>query len=277
MNQRKSAFMMTALFILITIFLASGCSGKKGHERVVASINNYNMTIEDFNYESKEILNLERVLDSMPATREEMLDALITKEILVQEAVKENLDKEKEFMKAIELYWEQTLLKNMLSRKSEEIAKGIVVYENEISCYYENMKKAIKAKVIVFTDEKYARKAMAEKELDTWEKDPEKFRISYVIPPRWYVLGEDQSPREYAVFTLDPVNDRGIVKIDGKWNLIIIEETAPKEIEPLGALREEISLRIRSIKGKEAMDRWIDSLRSKTRINIDEKVLNSIN
>ena len=119
------------LFILIALFI-TGCAEKKGEERVIATINDYRMTVEDFNYESKEILNIGKTLGEAPVYKNEMLDALIVKEILIQEAVKAGLDKEKDFMSSIELYWEQTLLKNLLERKSKEIAGKTIIYQNHI-------------------------------------------------------------------------------------------------------------------------------------------------
>jgi len=279
MTNKICSFTSIAVFILTSTFLVSGCAGKKSEERVIAAINDYRMTVEDFNYESNEILNVSRMLGEIPVTKKEMLDALITKEVLIQEAARENLDKEKNFMRSIELYWEQTLLKDLLAGKSEEIAKKTVVYEDEINRYYNKMKNKIRAKIIVFSDGKYAEKAIGEKgdTLGLWEKEPQKFAISYVIPSKLYVLGEGQSPLEYYVFSVNTDKGKDVIKINGKWALIIIEEIAPNEVKQLVSLRDEIERRIRAVKGKEAMDQWIETLHSKTRIKIDEKVFNSLN
>lgn len=269
----------TVLFALMATFIISGCARKEGEKRVIAAINDYKMTVEDFNYESREILNVSGILGEVPVTNKEMLDALITKEVLIQEAAREDLDKEKDFMRSIELYWEQTLLKNLLTRKSEEIAKKTVVCEDEINRYYNKMKNKIKAKIIAFSDEKYAKRGMGEKNdvLESWEKEPRKFAISYVIPSRWYALGEGQSPLEDQVFNVDTGKGRDVAKVNGRWGLIIVEETAPNDVGEVSSLKEEIISRIRAVKGKEAMDQWIDSLRSKTRIKIDKKVFDSLN
>ncbi|MDD5680172.1 MAG: hypothetical protein PHI59_02905 [Candidatus Omnitrophica bacterium] len=279
MINKICSFTLVSVFTLAIAFLVSGCAGKKGEERIVASINNYDMTVEDFDYESKSILDTGRMLGEIPVTKEEMLDALIIKEILIQEAVRENLDKEKDFMRSIEAYWEHTLLKDLLTKKSEEIAKKTVVYEDEINRYYEKMKNKIKAKIIVFSDEKYAGKGMSQDgdTLNSWEKEPQKFAISYVVPSKWYILGEGESPLEYYVFGINPDKAKGIVKVSGKWALIVVEETAPNDIGKLASLKNEITRRISAVKGKEEMDQWLESLRLKTRVKIDEKIFNSLN
>ena len=96
-------------------FTAYGCGGAKkisGDDKVVARINNYKMTVEDFHNSARAI----------GGTREEALEELITRNILIQEAQKENFDKDKAFMKEIERYWEQALLKLLIKKKTAEFS-----------------------------------------------------------------------------------------------------------------------------------------------------------
>lgn len=270
---------LTAVFILIPALLISGCAGKKGEEKALARINDYRMSVEDFNYESGEILRMGRMAGEIPITKKEMMDALITKEILIQEAVRENLDKEKGFMKTMELYWEQALLKNLLAAKSGEIAQRTVVYEDDIKRYYDNMKNRIKAQAMIFSDGKSARKAMRHNEaaLCALKNEPRKYSIDAVIPSRWYILGEDKTPLEYAVFGVNAEKAKGVVRLNGKWALVIIDEIAPNDIGgALESFKDEIVKDIRAAKEREAMDRWIDLLRSKSRIKINERALDAL-
>ncbi|MBU4376777.1 MAG: SurA N-terminal domain-containing protein [Candidatus Omnitrophica bacterium] len=265
--------------LILAIFFISGCAVKKGEERVLARINDYEMSVEDFNYESSEVLRMGRMTGEIPITKKEMLDALITKEVLIQEAVKKGLDKEKAFMKTIELYWEQALLKNLLVNKSDEITQKTVVYEDDIKRYYDSMQNKIKARVIVFSDERSARKALGQNEaaLLAWKNEPQKHSIDAVIPSSWYILGEDKTSVEYAVFDIDAKKGKGVTKLSGKWALVIIDEITPNETGPLAPLKDEIIKNIRTVKEGEAMEGWIDSLRSKSRIKIDEKVFDTLN
>ena len=57
--------------------------------------------------------------------RAEALDELITKKVLLQEAQAHNFDNDKKFMKEIELYWEQALLKLLLRSKIDELSKKV--------------------------------------------------------------------------------------------------------------------------------------------------------
>lgn len=275
---RRRIINLTLFFLLISVFLLTACARKQGSEITVATINDYRMTVDDYNYESKEILRTGRLLGDVPVTKEDILDALIAKEVLLQEAQKEDLDKDRDFMKTIELYWEQTLLRNLLTKKSRDIEKKITLYEKDIIDYYDKMKNRIKAKVLVLTDEKSARRLLGyEGDAAEYVKtEANKFPLAYTIPSKWYTLGEDNSSLENSIFAIDGSRDKEIVKINDRWALVIIEERAPNERGDLPAVRDEIVKRIKMKKERKLMDEWIEGLRSKARIKIDKRVLNEL-
>ena len=94
------------------------------------------MMVEDLRYELKNIPYDELNMLKTEEGREEYIDRLLEKEILLQEAQRQGLDREKDFMKTIEHYWEQALLRLLLEKKSKEIIGAIHVYDNEIEEYY---------------------------------------------------------------------------------------------------------------------------------------------
>ncbi len=125
--------------LLMPVFIFSGCGyfGGNEDEQVVARINNYNMTVEDLNYELSRVPHDRIYMLESEEGRREYLNNLIEKEILLQEAQRKGIDKEKNFMRSIENYWEQTLIKILLERQNREIVSGVRVYDNEIQVYYE--------------------------------------------------------------------------------------------------------------------------------------------
>ena len=127
-------------FVLIGCFVLAGCSYDTGggDKRVVAQINKYKMTADDLRYELGNVPYDNMELLGTKEGRQEYIDSLVDKELLLQEAQHQGLDREKDFMKSIESYWEQTLLKLLLERKSKEISGLVHVYDNEIDRYYKN-------------------------------------------------------------------------------------------------------------------------------------------
>ncbi|MBU4457424.1 MAG: SurA N-terminal domain-containing protein [Candidatus Omnitrophica bacterium] len=126
------------VLMLVFSLVLAGCSagGGGGDERVVAQVNDYKMTVEDLKYELKNVPYDDEELLETEKGRLDYIDRLLEKEILLQEAQAQGLDREKEFMKSIENYWEQALLRLLLQQKSKEISGLIHVYDNEIEEYY---------------------------------------------------------------------------------------------------------------------------------------------
>jgi len=128
--------MRVIIWIALISFIA-GCSpGNKTGDKVIAQINKYKMTEEDFKYEFKNAPYDEVDFLKTEKGRRQYLDGAIEKEVLLQEAQHLGIDREKDFMKSIESYWEQALLRILLERKSKEISGLIHVYDNEIEEYY---------------------------------------------------------------------------------------------------------------------------------------------
>jgi len=121
----------------------TGCSSAdKAEGKVVAQINKYKMTAEDMKYEFKNAPYDEVALLKTEKGRKRYLDGIIEKEVLLQEAQRQGIDREKAFMKSIENYWEQALLKALLERKSKEVLDLVQVYDNEIEEYYRDSGEA---------------------------------------------------------------------------------------------------------------------------------------
>ncbi len=274
MSLRKITFLYLTVFLVLT----SGCAKKEPADKVIAIINDYRMTVEDYEYESKEALRIGRLLGKMPIAKEDILDALITKELLLQEAQRLGLDKDKNFMKTIELYWEQTLIRNLMAKKTYEIEKAVVVDDSEVEEYYGKMKQRVKAEVIVCGDERLGRKLLRfEGNVARYAMmKPEQFSLKYVIPSRYYTLGDDASELEYKICNIAPRLRRAFVQIDGDWALVIVEERIPAKTLPLTEVKDDIIKNIRDRKEKEMVDRWLKSLRQKARIRVFKDVFNEV-
>lgn len=109
---------------------AAGCCAKADKEScqkapVVARINNYELTAGDFIDEARFMSPDTIAAANTEKAKEDALNSLITKKILLQQAQALNFDKDKNFRKEIERYWEQALLKLLMKRKIDEFAKSV--------------------------------------------------------------------------------------------------------------------------------------------------------
>lgn len=69
----------------------------------------------------------------------EWVSRLIERELLVQEAQRLGLDRQEAFMRSVERFWKEVLIKTLIERKGREIGEEAHVYEPEIEAYYKKL------------------------------------------------------------------------------------------------------------------------------------------
>lgn len=128
--QRISKYRSFSWFFLGVTLIALthySCMQQKSAEDSALTINNYTLSAAEFNE-----LFYEQASEDIPLERKEFLDSLVTKKLMLQEAQRQGLDKEKDFLKSIERFWEQALLKIVVNAKVQEIQKDLQVSDEEI-------------------------------------------------------------------------------------------------------------------------------------------------
>jgi len=113
-------------------FLGLSCANKPQPDKTAVRINDYSLTPAEFNELFLEV----KAQEDTPQAREKFLENLIMRKLLLQEAQRDGLDKEKDFLKSIENFWEQSLLKIVIDKKIKEVSKDITVTDKELEDYY---------------------------------------------------------------------------------------------------------------------------------------------
>lgn len=114
----------TICLVLAAAALASclqGCSQQQHKKEALATIGSYSLYRDDFMSE----LALYPPEYRQKVTKEQILDGIIQKKILLLEAQRRGLDRDPQFMKMVERFWEQSLLRSLLDARSEEILSDI--------------------------------------------------------------------------------------------------------------------------------------------------------
>lgn len=123
---KKAAYLIFIVFLIVTL---DGCTRVKSNKEVLVTIDNYSLYKEDFLSEAR----LYPPSYREKLTKEQILDDLIQKKLLLLEAQRQGLDKDPTFMKMVERFWEQSLLRSLLEKKSKEILSSIKAPEEERS------------------------------------------------------------------------------------------------------------------------------------------------
>lgn len=126
---------MKTLILIVTLFLA-GCYSCQEPKDTAVKINNYRISQAEFEQEFQDSVFAR---DDTPQSRREFLDNLIDRTLILQDAQGKGLDKDPKFLKAVEKFWAQSLLKSALEKKSREIAGASSVSDKEIEEAYKKM------------------------------------------------------------------------------------------------------------------------------------------
>ena len=102
----------------------------------LAKINDYELRSDDFDRQLSAELELDPDFKLTYTAKKRFLERLIRKELMIQEAIRLKLDHEEKFVKAIERYWQSTLIRDLMLLKGEEINKKTYVTQEEIESRY---------------------------------------------------------------------------------------------------------------------------------------------
>ncbi len=123
------------LFLSLSIL---GCSGRPQPKKqaVLAKINNYEIGRQEFENEFR--ASSYGRIDTL-LSRQEFLKALIDRKLILQDAEVKSLDKAGAFLKMIEKFWEQSLVKLALDKKSKELSGSGIVSDKTIKDAYDKL------------------------------------------------------------------------------------------------------------------------------------------
>lgn len=124
--------------ILLVISIALGCDRSPENKDVLVRINDYEITRNEFNEEFK---NSTYANNDTPESKKDFLANLINRKLILQDAERDGLSRDKSFLKMVERFWEQSLLKLALDKKVKELSGSVVVTDKEIKEAYDKMVK----------------------------------------------------------------------------------------------------------------------------------------
>ena len=116
---------------------AIGCTKPPAPQEVVVKINDRVVAVDEFEdgfMQSAYALRADKI-----EARKDYLDNLINQKLIVQYAVAKGFDKQKDFLRSVERFWEQSLMTVALGVKTKEINGTMRVHDDNIHRLYEQM------------------------------------------------------------------------------------------------------------------------------------------
>ncbi|MCX5665921.1 MAG: SurA N-terminal domain-containing protein [Candidatus Omnitrophica bacterium] len=245
--------------VLLLLLFMVGCGKAKEspspNAECVATINDYKLTVADFKEDLKTAVAQKYLADDPAKAKRDILEELITRKILVQEAQRENFDKQPSFMKEIERYWEQALIKFFLKQKSQALVGMISADKGEIAAEYNKMKRRLYVEITVLNA---------------------KGNIVSGPKTEWFSYGDLPRRLEDAVFSMKVGEEKRGIPYEENMAVVKLINEEPVEVAPLEKVEPEIAENILN-KTKEAIfEKWIATLRKNASIKINKKVLDEI-
>lgn len=130
-DRMKSRRLMLPMLLAVIMF--SGCGPEhKDEKRVVARVNDCDIAADEFRRALARSYKKE-IEPLTEAQKNDLLDQMIKEELLVQEAKTRNLDLHEDFRRTIQIYWKQTLIRNLLEQVGEDLTDKIYVSKEDIA------------------------------------------------------------------------------------------------------------------------------------------------
>jgi len=244
---------------------------------IVAEIDNYKMSITDYKDRVDFLLTSKYLAVEPNEAKEELLDELIVKNVLLQEAQDRDLDKQKPFMREIERYWGQSLIKLLLKRRSEELSEGIVIDDTEVNSVYQKMKRRILARLIMLSSQQAAQK-LAKSTIDSLEAVMAELEAQVISgrQAEWWTLGDLPPVLEDQLFALEPGKISLPIKFDNSWVVIGVLQEEEADLKPFAKIAPMIKSDLLKQKINIQLEAWIKDLKEDVSVTINDSVLQAI-
>lgn len=180
--------------------------------------------------------------------RSERVDALVTRQLLIQEAQRLEIDKEEGFRQALKQYYEQSLIKVLTDRQIAQIK--VTVSDKDIDKYLAGSGKKFTFTVIPVQNGKQMT-AQGKQHTAAFDDLSESFRLILSALEPGESVSRFDTGTEISIIRLDKVEEAG-----GK--------TVDYDRGRIGAMLENYQ------RGRE-VDRWIHQLREKASIVVRDK------
>jgi len=123
------------ILLVVSVFYFGGRGGILKSKYAI-KINDFSMTKDEFGEYFKEV-NVSG--EDTAQEREKVLDTLVNRKVILYEGEKEGVHQDKEFLKELEMYYEQLLFKRVIDKKSKEMASKVTVSSEEVMEMYNRM------------------------------------------------------------------------------------------------------------------------------------------
>jgi len=274
---------MKKILIIVCVMWCLVACVKKDGGKILATIDNEVITLEEFNRELDKIPTNMKMLVVSESGKKNFLDRLIVKKLLLREASKEKIEKQKDFQERLSDLREQLIMESLLKKK---IAVEAQQTNEELKQYYEKNKENFKREREINTRHILVKTEEEAKQIQNRIASGEDFVAlarQYSIDPNakntggeigFHPKGSLLPEYETEAFKLSKVGQvSGIVKTQFGYHIIRLEGIRPPSYVPFDEVKDFIRQKITQDKQKEILEKYIDDLKKSAKITINDALL----
>jgi peptidyl-prolyl cis-trans isomerase C len=257
----------------------SGTATSGKDVKVIAEVNGKAVTSEDFDREVKALPEYVRAMAETPQGRKEMVDTLVMRELILQQAAKDGLDKSKEIEEKMVELRKRLIIDTYLKKKVETEAK---ISDDELKKFYDqNIDKfksgdQIKASHILVKTEEEAKKVQAQ--LKAGAKFDELAKKTSVDTSAakggdlgWFGKGNMVPAFETAAFALKEGETSGIVRSEFGFHIIKLTGKRAAGTRPFEEVKEQIRGALMPQKQQQVFQKLKEEIKKGAKIEFKEQ------
>lgn len=244
--------------------------------KVLATVNGAKITSEDFDREVKALPEYIRAMADTPQGKKEMLDTLVMRELILQQAAKDGVDKSKEVEEKLADLKKRIIVDTYLKKKVESDAK---ISDDELKKFYDQNQdkfktgEQIRASHILVKSEQEAQAILEQLKKGAKFEDLAKAKSVDSSAAKggdlgWFGKGNMVPAFEKAAFGLKEGQLSGIVKSDFGYHIIKLTGKRTAGTRPFDEVKEQIKAAIMPQKQQQVFMKLKDDLKKGAKIEL---------
>lgn len=291
MKASSNTKLVAAAFCAVVLFGCQGGSPTSGSKaegkkegQVLAEVNGGSITTGDFERELKNLPEYLKAMADTPQGRKEMLDTMVIRELILQQASKDGVDKAPEIEDKLKDLKKRLIVEAFLKKKVETESQ---VSDADLKKFYDqNIDKfktgeQIKASHILVKTEKEAKDILAQiKGGGNFEELAKKYSVDSSAAKGgdlgWFGKGSMVPAFEKAAMALKEGQVSEVVKSDFGFHIIKLTGKRPAGTRPFDEVKEQIKAAVMPSKQQEVFQKIKEELKKSAKITIKEDALNAM-
>lgn len=226
----------------------TGKATPKKDVKVLAEVNGVSITSEDFDREVKNLPDYLKAMVETPQVRKEMIDTLVMRELVLQQAKKDGIDKSKDVEDKMADLRKRVIVDTFLKKKVEADSS---ISDEELKKFYEqNLDKfkageQVRASHILVKTEEEAKAVQAQLKAGAKFEDVAKAKSVDSSASKggdlgWFAKGQMVPVFEKTAFTLKEGETSGIVKSEFGYHIIKLTGKRAAGVRPFDEVKDQI-------------------------------------